>query len=108
MALPSQESSCCFAPSSPTIKLDNHIFASIHDIVGNQIPATVHFRVNALARQGGGPFYRAPAQQLLNTTFAADPLEQSVGPYANVDPGTELTDTRNEERGTWSAYNIDT
>jgi hypothetical protein len=74
---------------------DNKLFASINDIIGNQIPATIHFPADAFTRQGGGAFYKAPTQQLLDATFGASPNQESVGPYANANPGTELVESQN-------------
>jgi hypothetical protein len=79
----------------PATPWDNTLFASIGDVVGNQILATVHFPADAFARQGGGAFYNMPTQQLLDATFGANPNQESVGPYANAGPGTELVGSRN-------------
>jgi hypothetical protein len=40
----------------PATPWDDNLFASIHDVVGNQISATVHFPADAFARLGRGPF----------------------------------------------------
>jgi hypothetical protein len=79
----------------PVTPWDNGLFASIHDVVGNQIPATEQFRANAFACLGQGAHYRVPLQQLLDMNFATDPLMATVGPYTNHDAGTELIECCN-------------
>ena len=83
---------CLGHPATPW---DNQIFASLHDVVGNQIPTNVHFPTDAFNRLGAGANYRVPLAQALDASFAADQNLALVGPYNNNDAGTELLQSRN-------------
>jgi hypothetical protein len=79
----------------PVTPWDNGLFASIHNVVGNQIPAMVQFPADAFACLGQGAHYCVPLQQLLDMNFATDPLMATVGPYNDHDAGTELIECHN-------------
>jgi hypothetical protein len=78
----------------PATLWDDGLFASIHDVVGNQIPSTMQFPADAFARLGQGAHYCVPLQ-LLDMNFATDPNMATVGPYNNHDAGTELIESCN-------------
>ena len=79
----------------PATPWDNGLFASLHDVVGNQIPATVRFPTDAFACIANGAQHRVPTAQLLDAEFAADLNATVLGPFANGDAGTELFSCRN-------------
>jgi predicted RecA/RadA family phage recombinase len=79
----------------PATPWDSQLFATLHDVVGNQIPATIQFPSDAFARMGQGANYRVPSDQLIDAEFAADPSLEVLGPYANGTVDTELISCRN-------------
>ena len=79
----------------PATPWDNELFASLHDVVGNQIPATVHFPADAFVRQGQGAHYRVALGQTLDAEFGADANKGIVGPFAAGDAGADLISCRN-------------
>jgi hypothetical protein len=80
-------------PASPW---DNVLFASVHEVVGNQITATVQFPADAFTRVGqGNIYYRVPTSQLIDAEYLADPNVVMLGPYVNGDADTELIQCRN-------------
>jgi hypothetical protein len=79
----------------PNTQWDNRIFGAINDVMGHQIPTTVELPADAFIRQNGGAMYRVGLTQLMDVTFGADPDMQLLGPFANLDAGTELIESRN-------------
>lgn len=79
----------------PVTQWDNGLFATIHDVVGNQIPPTVLFPADAFTRHATGANYRVPSAQLIDAELAADEDVEVLGPYAIGDADTELISCRN-------------
>jgi hypothetical protein len=78
------------------IHWDGHIFGSINDVVGHQIPTTVELPVDALfARQDDSVSFRVGLPQLMNAMFGTDPALELLGVFTNFDAGTELIQSRN-------------
>ena len=86
-----------FAPilGHPPTQWDNHLFGSINEVIGNQIPPTVEFPTDAFNRLNGGALYRVGLPQRMDAMFAADPNLQLLGEFINLDAGTELIQSRN-------------
>jgi hypothetical protein len=79
----------------PATQWDGHIFGSINEVAGNQIPTTVEFPADAFSQQGGGAYYRVALPQRMDVMFNADPNLALLSAFNNHDAGTELIQSRN-------------
>jgi hypothetical protein len=76
----------------PATGWDGQLFASIQDVVGNQITSTIQIPNDAFSRTAN---FRVPSGQLIDAEFAADPQLATLGPYVAGDADTEIITSRN-------------
>jgi hypothetical protein len=76
----------------PATEWDSQLFASIQDVVGNQITLTIQIPNDAFARTTN---YRIPSGQLIDAKLAADPQLAIMGPHGAGDADTEIITSQN-------------
>jgi hypothetical protein len=72
---------------------DHQVFAFSGNNVGPQI-TTVHWRNEYFGQVNGGALLRVPTEQQADIEAAIAPTPTALGPYQNVDAGTETVKTR--------------